>query len=96
MALRCEQAAGRIVLFRAGSASGDLPFSVITTNGSLAFTASAQGGPNPSLAVILPPSDSILDVIAFSGGRFAIEVADLNTLTLPAWAEVGRVIEDCR
>ena len=96
MALRCERAGGRIVLFRAGAAGGDLPLSVITTNASRAFTASAQGGPNPSLAVILPPRDPILDAIAFSRGRFAIEVPGLPTVTLPAWPEVGRVIEDCR
>lgn len=96
VALRCDQAAGRIVLFRAGSASGDLPLSVITTNASRAFTASAQGGLNPSRAIILMPRDSILDAIAFSRGRFAIEVRGLPTLTVPAWPEVARVIEDCR
>ena len=100
LALRCERmsdrAASRIVLTRAGTASGQVPLSVITTNTSRAFTASAQDGPAPSLAVSLTPRDPILDAVAFSRGRWAIEVPGLSTLTLPAWPEVGRVIEDCR
>ena len=96
LALRCERAAGRIVLTRAGAASGQVPLSVITTNGTRAFTASALEGAAPSLAVSLTPRDPILDAIVFSRGRWAIDVPGLPTLTLPAWPEVGRVIEDCR
>ena len=96
LVLRCERAAGRIVLTRAGAASGQVPLSVITTNAARAFTATAQEGASPSLAVSLTPHDPILDAIAFSRGRWAIEVPGLPALTLPAWPEVGRVIEDCR
>jgi len=38
----------------------------------------------------------VLDQIAYSRGRFAIEIAGLEPLIVPAWPEVGRVIEDCR
>jgi hypothetical protein len=34
--------------------------------------------------------------MAYSRGRFAVEINGLPTLYLPSWAEVGRVIEDCR
>jgi hypothetical protein len=47
-------------------------------------------------AVFLPPAEPLLDAIAFSKGRFAVEVAGLPTLYLPSHAEVSRVIEDCR
>ena len=39
---------------------------------------------------------ALLDAMAFSRGRFAIDVNGLPSLYLPAWPEVGRVIEDCR
>jgi len=100
LALRCERmldrATSRIVLTRAGAASGQVPLSVITTNTSRAFTATAQEGASASLAVSLTPRDPILDAVAFSRGRWAVEVPGLPTLTLPAWPEVARVIEDCR
>ena len=44
----------------------------------------------------LPARDPLLDAMAFSKGRFAVEVAGLPTLYLPSWIEVSRVIEDCR
>jgi len=100
LALRCERmsdrAASRIVLIRAGAESGQVPLSVITTSTARAFTATPQDGPAPSLSVTLSPREPILDAVAFSRGRWAVEVPGLPTLTLPAWPEVARVIEDCR
>ncbi|NNC51843.1 MAG: hypothetical protein HKO08_02235 [Erythrobacter sp.] len=43
----------------------------------------------------ISPDDPLLDAMALSRGRFAVETSYL-TLYLPAWAEVTRVIEDCR
>ncbi|MDG2003332.1 MAG: hypothetical protein P8J20_08375 [Novosphingobium sp.] len=48
------------------------------------------------IAVTLPASDPLLDAMAFSRGRFAVETAGLPTLYVPSWPEVSRVIEDCR
>lgn len=41
-------------------------------------------------------SDPLLDAMALSKGRFAVEVEGEATLILPSHAEVSRVIEDCR
>lgn len=41
-------------------------------------------------------NDRLLDAMALSKGRFAVEVAGAPPLYLPSWAEVTRVIEDCR
>lgn len=41
-------------------------------------------------------SDPLLDAMALSKGRFAVEVEGEATLLLPSHAEVSRVIEDCR
>jgi hypothetical protein len=50
----------------------------------------ARGG-----AAALPARDSLLDAMAFSKGRFAVEGGG-QALYVPAWPEVSRVIEDCR
>jgi hypothetical protein len=44
----------------------------------------------------IAPRDPLLDAMAFSRGRFRVEVAKLPPLYLPSWPEVSRVIEDCR
>jgi hypothetical protein len=44
---------------------------------------------------ILQARDPLLDAMAFSKGRFAIEGGG-SALYVPAWPEVTRVIEDCR
>lgn len=50
----------------------------------------------PLVNAVVAPSDPLLDAMALSKGRFAVEVEGLPTLYLPSWAEVSRVIEDCR
>ncbi len=47
-------------------------------------------------SVTLSANDPLLDAMAITKGRFAVEVEGERTLYLPAWAEVSRVIEDCR
>ena len=44
----------------------------------------------------LAANDPLLDAMAISKGRFAIEVPGQAALFVPSWAEVTRVIEDCR
>ena len=45
---------------------------------------------------IFAPRDPLLDAMAVTKGRFAVEVEGLPALYLPSWTEVTRVIEDCR
>ena len=40
--------------------------------------------------------DPLLDAMAVTRGRFAVETTGLSTLYLPPWAEVTRAIESCR
>lgn len=48
------------------------------------------------MTISLAPTDPLLDAMALSKGRFAVESEGLPPLYLPSWAEVTRVIEDCR
>lgn len=79
--IRCP-APGRIALSRAG-ASGPLTFRTTSASRTLA-------------AAELPAADPLLDALAFSRGRFAVEAAGAPTLIVPAWPELARVVEDCR
>jgi len=48
------------------------------------------------LAADLPATDPLLDAMAISKGRFAVQTGGETTLYVPSWPEVTRVIEDCR
>ena len=92
--LRCDAPNRRLFLSRAGALAS--PFTVRTTSVVRQLPAGATGGEPPYAAVTLPANDPLLDAIAFSRGRFTLEQAGQPPLVLPAYAEVGRVIEDCR
>ena len=89
-ALRCDSDR-RISLIRAAAAGTAL--TVRTSSGQRAL----PGAPGPAgLVARLGAADPLLDAIAFSRGRFAIEAEGVPQLILPAWPEPARVIEDCR
>ena len=94
LTLRCDQAARQLYLSRAGSQPAPLVVRTSSTNRTLA--AQPTGGASPYVATALTPSDSLLDAIGFSRGRFVVEQAGAPTLVVPAWAEIERVTEDCR
>ena len=56
----------------------------------------SDGDPPPLPTITLAFRDPILDAIAFSRGRFMVQVEGMPPLILPARPEVSRVIEDCR
>lgn len=89
----CERSAGQITLTRAGGGAARNSMRILTetTTRTLNAAPSATG-----MASSVPARDPILDAMAFSKGRFAVETAGLPTLFLPSWIEVSRVIEDCR
>lgn len=94
--LACNRASGTISLVRSGASTVSLPMSIATTSALRALSAEPAHGGQPQLIATVRAQDPVMDAMAFSRGRFAVEVNGLPTLHLPAWAEVGRVIEDCR
>ncbi len=94
LTLRCDLTARQVFLSRAGSAVQPLTIRTSSTTRSLAVQP--VGGTTPYVAVALTPNDRILEAMGFSRGRFVVEQAGQPTLVLPAWAEIGRVTEDCR
>ena len=93
--MRCNAAQGTITLLRATAAvSGQVPMSISTSD---AATRALMAVPVPGgVAVTLSAHDPLLDAMAFSRGRFAVETQGNAPLYVPSWTEVSRVIEDCR
>jgi hypothetical protein len=93
--VRCDRAARRVTLSRAGTGGGSAMV-VRTTSTSRSLPVSAQAEPPAFVSATLPASDPLLDAMAFSRGRFTVEAAGAPMLVIPAWPEPARVVEDCR
>ena len=92
--LRCDAAVRQVYLSRPGATGGT--FTIRTTATTRDVAARPTGGQPPYVATALAANDPLLDAMAFSRGRFTVELPGTTPLVLPPWAEVGRVIEDCR
>lgn len=95
--LFCDLGTRKVGLVRVPDVPGSAPrvMGVRTETTMRLLQASPIGGAG-QLQVDLAATDPILDAMALSRGRFAIEMQGEQTLYLPSWAEVTRVIEDCR
>ncbi|BAI95416.1 hypothetical protein Sj15T_32170 [Sphingobium sp. TA15] len=92
--IRCDRPTRRITLLRPGAVQAAM--TVRTSYGAVNWPAGAAPGTIAATEATRAASDATLDQIAYSRGRFAVEVQGLEMLVLPSWAEVGRVVEDCR
>ena len=88
--ISCE-AGGQVSLSLTGATGAVL--AIRTSHGARSLAAEPRPG---ALVATLPAGDALLDQIAFSRGRFAVEAAGVGRLILPAWPETARVVEDCR
>lgn len=96
LTIQCTRNAGQVLIVRPGNAAAPVPMRILTETQVRALTASPNRGELPSLIASLPARDPLLDAMALSKGRFAVETAGLPTIYAPSWPEVSRVIEDCR
>ena len=96
-AMRCDMARHTLSVGRTSPSTVAQPMPIRTETATRTFSANpAQGSVEHLVATSVAANDSFLDAIAFSNGRFAVEVAGQPTLYLPSWPEITRVIEDCR
>jgi len=100
LVMRCDRSRPAIVVQRGGFGTGAVPATITTSSTLRRLTASPAGNAAPSgitaFEIAFNVRDPLLDAIAFSRGRFMVEMGGAQTLVLPAWSELGRVIEDCR
>lgn len=95
LTLRCV--GGAIMIDRAGIGNEIAPTLILRSeSASRSLSPATTGGAPGSTAASLTAQDSLLDAIAFSKGRFAVESVGLATLYVPSYPEITRVVEDCR
>lgn len=92
--LRCDRTARAVLLSRPGTSAA--PFTIRTSAATRSVPTQATADAVPQVAARFAVDDRLLDAMAFTRGRFTIEQPGTPPLVLPPWAEVGRVIEDCR
>jgi hypothetical protein len=91
--IRCNRGSSTVSLFRSGTAAGPVSLAITTSDTTRTLTANPVNG---GVQVDLPARDRLLDSIAFSRGRFAVQAQGMQPLYVPSWTEISRVIEDCR
>jgi hypothetical protein len=98
LAMSCR--GGTMTITRAGGTGSQMSMMIHTEamsrSISVPVVATDDGRGMGSISAALSPTDALLDAMAFSKGRFAVEVPGLPTLYIPSYPEVTRVIEDCR
>jgi hypothetical protein len=93
LTLRCDRTRGAMYLSVQGS--GDAA-TIRTTSLSRSIALRPTGGETGYVASQFVPSDAMLDAMVFSRGRFVVERTGAAPLVVPPYAEIGRVVEDCR
>lgn len=93
LTVRCERTRGSIYLSVRGG--GDAA-TIRTTTLTRSIPLRPTGGDAGYVASQVVPSDTMLDAMVFSRGRFIVDRAGATPLVVPPYAELGRVIEDCR
>jgi hypothetical protein len=91
--LSCDKLGEVITLSRRGTSTEPVVVTVLTEHESRSYFGM---GTKTTIDVKIDPQDSLLDAMAFARGTFGIHVAGLETIYVPSWPEVTRVIEDCR
>jgi len=96
-AMQCNRSSRSIALGRLSNAGDPRTMRIRTETADRDLRAEPQAGSAASIvSANIPANDPFLDAMAFSKGRFAVQVAGEPTLFIPAWPEVTRVIEECR
>ena len=72
------------------------PFVNVWTSSLTRSVASTYNPTTGRLTIDLANFDPLLDSLVSSHGRIAFSVAQRPPLVVPPWAEVARVVEDCR
>jgi hypothetical protein len=98
LAISCS--GGTLKITRAGGTGSQISMVIhaeaMSRSISVPVVATDDGRGTWSISAALSASDPLLDAMAFSKGRFAVEVPGLPTLYIPSYPEVTRVVEDCR
>jgi hypothetical protein len=94
LTLRCTRATRRITLSKAASTAS--PTLWVWTSSAKKVLPATFDSATGRVSADVGAYDSLLDAIASSRGRIGFSSSGLEALVVPPWADVPRVIEDCR
>ncbi|HET7316744.1 MAG TPA: hypothetical protein VFI88_04895 [Sphingomicrobium sp.] len=92
--VRCNRAARTVSIVRTGVPAAAPTLSIWTT--SMARSVPSSFLATKQLVATVAATDSLLDAIAFSRGRFATGASGAPLVAVRSGPETTRVIEDCR
>ncbi len=93
--LECRPGSIRVMVYSDSRVA--VPVTIRTETAARSFTAQpVASGTSRHVMFDIAARDPILDAMALTRGRFAVEAQGTTPLYIPNWAEVTRVIEDCR
>lgn len=97
-AVRCEKATRRIRFERSGvlDPGSSARLTLTATTGSASYPLANVAGAPPSVAASTGANDAFLDRLVYTRGRFLVRTDGAEDMVLPGWAELTRVVEDCR
>ncbi|HET8832091.1 MAG TPA: hypothetical protein VFN86_08460 [Casimicrobiaceae bacterium] len=94
LTIRCTRATRRIAIAKAASVAA--PYIWVWTSSQVKNVPATYDATTAQVVGDVAAFDPLLDAIASSRGRVGFSTSGLAALVVPPWADVGRVIEDCR
>ncbi|WP_394727296.1 hypothetical protein [Altererythrobacter sp. GH1-8] len=94
--IRCDLNTRKVGIGIFGTSARTLSLDIRTETMGRTLQATQRESAQPLLAAEVNANDRLLDAMAVTKGNFALRVPGSPVLYLPGWAEVTRVIEDCR
>jgi hypothetical protein len=94
LTIRCTRSTRRVTIEKMSSSASPSLW-IWTSSQTKSLPASYDSGAG-RVTSELPAGDAFLDAMASSRGRIGFSTSGLAALVVPPWAEVARVIEDCR
>jgi len=94
LTIHCSVATRQVTISK--PAGGAAPLLSIWTSTQTRNLPASFDPATARLSATLSAWDPLLDAIVFSRGRIGVSVGGQPALVVPAWAELARVVEDCR
>ena len=92
--LTCVRATRVVAIAR--PAAGAAPYIQVWTTSERRNLPASYNPATGLVSAQVAAGDQLLDALAQSRGRIAIGVSGQAMLAAPAWAEIGRLVEECR
>ena len=96
--MQCDRAGQRMILARSGAFAEGVSgrMSVRATSALQTYPVTNSPDRPGFVTATLATRDPQLDAMVFSRGKFVVSIKGSTDLVIPAWAEIARIVEDCR